>query len=122
MLFEQEVYPVLLRDCAFSACHGSSLRFFQVLGPGRGRLLATTRPLDPTTPEEIMYSYERASSMIDAVAPQSSLLLRKPIEVAAGGIGHEGVDSLGRNVYQSAAEPGYMALTRWVLGSQAAQP
>jgi hypothetical protein len=119
MAFEQQVYPLMLRDCAFSACHGSTKRFFQVLGPGRLRLLPTTRPLDEVTPDEITYSYERASSMIDPVTPDSSLLLRKPLEVSAGGTGHEGVDALGRDVYQSKTEPGYMTLAKWVLGPSA---
>jgi hypothetical protein len=119
--FEQDVYPVLLRDCAFTvSCHGSTKRFFQVAGPGRLRLMATTRPLDELTPAEVAYSYGRAASMIDAVTPQSSLLLRKPLEISAGGTGHEGVDSLGRDVYQSTTEPGYMALAKWVLATPAA--
>lgn len=113
--FDAEVYPVLLRDCGFNACHGTTERFFQVFGPGRGRLLPTTRPLDPATLEETTHSYERARSMIDTRAPELSLLLLKPLEAAAGGIGHEGVDELGRNVYQTQMEPGYAALARWVL-------
>jgi hypothetical protein len=114
--FASSVYPVLLRDCAFHACHGSTDRFLQVFGPGRGRLLATSRPLDPPTPEEIAHSYDRVRSMINPNAPADSLLLVKPLEVAAGGTGHEGADDLGRNVYQSKSEPNYAVLTHWVLG------
>ena len=89
--FQAEVYPVLLRDCGFHACHGSSERFLQVFGPGRGRLDPLTQPLDPILPAEVGYSYERARSMIDAHAPEQSLLLRKPLSVEAGGAGHEGL-------------------------------
>jgi hypothetical protein len=120
--FEATAYPVLLRDCAFHACHGSTERFFQVFGPGRGRMLLSTPPLDPATPEEIMHSYYRARSMLDAVAPERSLLLRKPLATEAGGTGHEGVDGLGRNVYQSTAEIGYRALAQWVQPALATQP
>ena len=118
MQFDQEVYPVLLRDCAFHACHGSSERFFQVFGPGRGRLAPETQPLDPATALELTHSYERARSMLNTTALRDSLLLRKPLAVSAGGTGHEGADDLGRNVYQSTLEPGYVALARWVLGAQ----
>lgn len=111
--FEVEVYPVLLRDCGFHACHGSNQRFFQVFGPGRRRLSAGIEPLDPATSEEIAYTYDRARSMLDAHATQSSLLLRKPLATEAGGTGHEGTDDLGRNVYQSKTEPGYETLSRW---------
>jgi hypothetical protein len=112
--FAQNVYPVLLRDCAFHACHGSSERFLQVFGPGRGRLSLDSKPLDPATPAEIDHSYARARSMIDVNAPAQSLLLRKPLAVKAGGTGHEGADDWGRNVYDSTTEPGYVELVHWV--------
>ena len=118
-LFGTEVYPVLLRDCGFHACHGSTERFFQVFGPGRGRFLPTTMPLDPATPEEIAHTYERARSMIEAKSPDLSLLLRKPLAVEAGGTGHEGTDELGRNVYQTQMDPNYTVLARWVFAPPA---
>jgi hypothetical protein len=116
MQFALEVYPVLLRDCGFQACHGSTDRFLQVFGPGRGRIALEIKPLDPVVPLEIEHSYDRARSMIDANRLDQSLLLRKPLATKAGGSGHEGADELGRNVYQSAIEPGYAAISRWVLG------
>lgn len=120
--FISMVYPVLLRDCAFHACHGSTERYLQVFGPGRGRMLATTRPLDPATDAEIAHAYDRARSMIDAYAPEQSWLLLKPLEVGAGGTGHEGADDLGRNVYQTVSDPNYLVLSHWVLGHAATHP
>jgi hypothetical protein len=117
--FDQEVYPVLLRDCGFNACHGSSERFFQVFGPGRARLPTVMDALADAAPEELAYSYDRARSMIDASAPDRSLLLRKPLATAAGGSGHEGADRLGRNVYQTKLEAGYVTLAAWVLAQPA---
>ena len=122
MQFDAEVYPVLLRDCGFDACHASAGRFFQVFGPGRARLVPMTSAIDPATPLEYGHAYDRARSMIDASDPERSLLLRKPLATMAGGTGHEGVDELGRNVYQSKVEPGYLVLQRWVLGQPAATP
>jgi hypothetical protein len=116
MQFEAEVYPVLLRDCAFEACHASTDRFLQVFGPGRTRIAPTIKPLDPEVPIEISHAYDRARSMIDAKHPEDSLLLRKPLATKAGGSGHEGADSLGRNVYQSRLEPAWLAISRWALG------
>jgi hypothetical protein len=123
-IFDAEVYPVLLRDCAFHACHGSTDRFLQVFGPGRGRIAPELKPLDPAAPIEIQHSYDRARSMIDAQHPEHSLLLKKPLATEAGGSGHEGADELGRNVYQAKIEPGYAAIQRWVLGlpAQPSQP
>jgi len=122
MVFETEVYPVLLRDCGFHACHGSSQRFFQVFGPGRGRLLPGTQPLAEPTPEEIEHTYARALSMINAKHPDRSLLLIKPLASAAGGAGHQGVDSLGRNVYAVKTEPGYATLSAWVKATASLAP
>jgi hypothetical protein len=120
--FQSQVYPVLLRDCAFFACHGSSERFLQVYGPGRARLDALTSPLDPVTMDEVVQSYNRALSMIDVQDPASSLLLRKPLALAAGGSGHEGVDAWMRDVYSSKLDPGYAALEAWVRAATAPLP
>jgi len=116
--FEREVYPLLLRDCAFSTCHGAPERFLRVLGPGRTRLDATTLPDDPATLPEVLLSYERARSLLaTAEHPTRSLLLRKPLEESAGGQGHLGVDELGRNVYQSPLDPGHQVLARWATSN-----
>jgi hypothetical protein len=116
--FEANVYPVLLRDCGFNACHGSTERFFQVFGPGRARLDPLTPLLEAHTPAEVTHSYGRALSMIDASDLPGSLLLRKPLTLAEGGVGHEGVDAWMRAVYVSKQDPGFVALNAWVLSIQ----
>jgi hypothetical protein len=117
--FVDEVYPVLLRDCAFSSCHGSRDRFLQVLGPGRPRLDPdTTEVADPMLYEEVLFSYERARSMLatGATATQSLLLL-KPLEFSAGGQGHRGADDYGRNVFRSKREPGIQTFLQWAYST-----
>jgi hypothetical protein len=112
--FEQAAYPVLLRDCAFSECHGAPDRFLQVVGPGRVRLDPTLDPAAPATPDEVELSLRRALSLLATDADVSrSLLLSKPLDLAAGGQGHRGADSLGRNVYTSRQAAGYVALAQW---------
>jgi hypothetical protein len=117
-VFQREVYPVLLRDCGFPACHGNADRFFRVWGPGRSRLPNTKGMLpeafDLPTGEELSATYSLALSMIDGEHPTSSPLLRKPLAVAAGGAGHLGVDDYGRDVYRTAEDSGFLALARWV--------
>jgi hypothetical protein len=114
-LFVEEAYPLLLRDCAFVTCHGAQNRFFQVYGPGRVRFDVTaTEPSDPATLAEVLHSYDRARSMLTTSdTREKTLLLRKPLELQAGGQGHQGVDALGRNVFASASDPGYQVLLRW---------
>lgn len=113
--FVHEVYPVLLRDCAFSSCHGSPDRFMRVVGPGRQRLQPEqTEVTEPMTYEEVLFSYERVRSMLATGAtPAESLLLMKPLEYSAGGQGHRGADDYGRNVYRSREDPALQVIARW---------
>ena len=120
--FEAEVYPVLLRDCGFPACHGDSDRFFRVHGPGRSRLDPETLPYDAPTTAEIDATFDRARSMLAAVPdPRESLLLRKPLEASAGGGAHMGLDALGRNVYASREDPSWIAIAAWA-GAEVERP
>jgi hypothetical protein len=116
MVFDAQIYPILVRDCGHSACHGSEARFFRVVGPGHVRLDPATRLAAPVTEAELALSYNRARSMIDPGDPNRSPLLIKSLEAAAGGADHEGADSFGRNVYRSPDDPDFQALVRWALG------
>jgi len=114
--FRDEVYPVLLRDCGFNACHGAGERFFRVVGPGRARLDPALRAFDLPSGDEVGLTYALARSMIDDKKPERSLLLRKPLAIEAGGAGHLGADKFGRNVYRTVNDAGYLIIARWVLG------
>ena len=122
-MFAERVYPLLLRDCGFPACHGNTERFFRVYGPGRTRLRTEgldLLELDPPTDDEIAESYGRARSMLKGVhGVEDSLLLRKPLARSAGGAGHEGADSWGRNVYLEPDDPAYETLYQWALSANA---
>lgn len=116
-LFVDKVYPVLLRDCAFFACHGSEERLFQVWGPKRRRLFEGDLSGDEERSRiamELKQTYMLAISFVDINDPARSLLLRKGLDPQAGGTGHLGLDKFGRNVYRSGESPGYLALSEWV--------
>ena len=73
-VFKTSVYPILLRDCGYTTCHGTSDRFFSVFGPGRARLDPATGAYDPVTPYELALTYTRARSMlVGPDGPASSL-------------------------------------------------
>jgi hypothetical protein len=117
-VFDAEVYPLLLRDCGFPACHGSPDRFFRVFGPGRTRLDGSSSLYDPPTDAEREAAFDRARSMLAAVPdPAQSLLLRKPLEESAGGGAHLGLDALGRNVYPSTEDPSWRTIAAWAGAS-----
>jgi hypothetical protein len=117
--FELSVYPVLLRDCGFSECHGNPERFFHVYGPGRTRAKpkAELSLNAPATSEELTTTYRRARSMLayEGSALEHAALLRKPLDG-----GHEGRDEWGNNVYQSVNDPGYQVLLKWALAASRA--
>jgi hypothetical protein len=114
--FDAEAYPILVRDCGHSNCHGSENRFFRVVGPGHVRLDPALRLAAPVTEAELALTYNRARSMLDPSDPNRSPLLLKSLEVSAGGSDHEGTDSFGRNVYRSPEDPDFQVLVRWALG------
>ena len=119
--FQQAVYPVLLRDCGFAACHGDAQRFLLVMGPGRTRFSADIKYDDPPTDDEIRLSYERARSLLSTSSGEGTApLLLKPLSSQAGGVGHKGFDALGRNVYQSKFDPSYQVLVQWAATTMAA--
>lgn len=117
VVFQTKVYPILLADCGFPACHGDSHRFFTVFGPGRTRWDTTTGPYEPATPDELAQTYARARSMLlspDGV--RRSPLLRKPLAVSAGGAGHGGDDPWGASVFGSKTDPRFQTLFFWATG------
>lgn len=119
--FVKEAYPVLLRDCAFGACHGNSERLFQVYGPGRARLPGAdgkypglSSPAEGTA-EELAVSYARSRSMLlhRGEDVEMAPLLRKPVQGGA----HFGVDRWGRNVYRNQKNARYRVLKKWAQGA-----
>lgn len=116
LLFESTVYPVLLRDCGFYACHGNSERFFRVYGPGRLRITDELEAYDPATPAELHHTYERARSMLQGIGGvDDSLLVRKPLDASEGGAGkgHRGTDLWGHNVYRVKSDVAYQTILQW---------
>jgi len=107
--FRREVYPVLLRDCAFSGCHGDARRPLFVPGPGRTRLDPSTPPLDPGTDAELDRAYERARGLLLIEGDEPPPLLHKPTADAE----HRGRDEHGDNVYEDPDARGLQILERW---------
>lgn len=124
LVFREEIYPILLDDCAFPACHGNGDRFLAVYGPGRTRQSPETLPYDPPTPEELAFSFTRARSMLlSEEGVRQSPFLRKPLAVAAGGAGHEGDDPWGQAIFASKDDPRFQAMFFWAaLGEQGEDP
>lgn len=111
--FRATIYPLLLRDCGLSRCHGDPKRFFAIWGPGRRRLEPDIDgPFDPPTEDEVWRSYERTRSALTHDGELAdSPLLRKPLE----GHEHGGEDVWGRNLWPS-DDPRWRTLAYWAAG------
>lgn len=113
-LFVQTVYPVLLRDCSFPACHGNPSRPLFVPGPGRTRLSEESELFDAPTAEEIHVAYARTrgllGSSIEVDGEPLPIFLEKTLSHAA----HAGRDRHGNNVYEHRDTPGWTVLREWV--------
>ena len=114
--FAAEIYPVLLRDCAFAACHGDPVRPLFVPGPGRVRLDPSRALLDPPTEDELLRAYDRARGLVELEVGRASdeeelpLLLHK----TRAGAAHRGRDDHGRNIYEDPRADGFAALLDWI--------
>jgi hypothetical protein len=119
--FVDDAYPILLADCGYPTCHGSSERFFQIYGPGRTRLDPMTDAYAPVTAQELALSFARARSMlIGPKGPRRAPLLRKPLAVAAGGAKHEGDDPWGNAIYATKRDPRWELLFFWATDASGA--
>jgi hypothetical protein len=119
--FRCNVQPVLTKSCAAYACHGSSVRYFKLFGRNRLRLGGTIAKLNaPMTTAERAWNYDAARAMVDTASPDTSYLLLKPLDEAAGGYYHGGSTFFAKgNVFLDTMDPDYLVLQKWIHGEKA---
>ena len=120
--FRCEVQPVLVKQCAAPACHGTGKRFFRVYA--RNRLRLDTGPLEVNQPlrdEEVRANYDAARALVDSLdSPGQSVMVKKPLEASFGGYYHGATRMFrggGPNVFSSPDDPGYQTLLKWAEGA-----
>lgn len=96
-LFQSAVEPVLQRHgCdAGGDCHGG--------GP-RGAL-----ELSPAGAKDMRFDFDQVSLQVNPARPDSSLILTKPLALAAGGVPH------GVKPFASTSDSDYVAIRDWIL-------
>jgi hypothetical protein len=117
--FRCHVQPVLTKNCATYACHGSSDRAFRVYARNRLRFgISDISQINaPLSDEERALNLEAARAFVDVGAAAQSFLLKKPLETSAGGYYH-GATRLGTsNVFSSVKDAEYQILASWVNGA-----
>jgi hypothetical protein len=95
--FRSTVEPVLIRQgCDAGAdCHGGGIR---------GNL-----QLSPATAIDTLFDYNQVVLEVSPFTRDSSLILRKPLALTAGGLPHS------FKPFASTSDPDYMAIRQWIL-------
>jgi hypothetical protein len=112
--FEQFVdlaQPILAARCANPSCHSDPDRPLFLYATHRRRLDPADTYLDtPLSDDELTHNHLRASLFVEGLEDGSeSLLLRKPLAVAEGGVHHAGI-----TVFLDASDYGYRTLHAWI--------
>ena len=111
--FAADVQPVLDARCATPSCHGRPERPLTVFSPRRYRRDPARRFLDePLAADELAANAASVASFgftIGSDGLEDSLVLRKPLALAAGGARHQGGE-----IFVSRADREYRALYRWM--------
>ncbi len=117
--FRCRVQPVLAKSCAAFACHGDGRRFFRVYARNRLRLGGDEAGRNARLSDgERAANFASARAFVDAQDPAHSLLLQKPLEMAAGGYFHRGAEIFGGgNVFATRDDPDWRTLDKWVGGA-----
>lgn len=96
-LFQSAVEPVLVKHgCdAGGDCHGA--------GP-RGAF-----ELSPAGAKDPAFDFQQVTLQVNPVTPDSSRILTKPLDLAAGGVPHQ------VKVFASTSDTDYVAIRGWIL-------
>lgn len=118
--FRCKVQPVLTKSCAAFACHGNGVRYFKLFARNRLRLGGDEAQRNsPLKPAERAWNIDAARAMVDPSSPDTSWLLRKPLEASEGGYYHSGATIFAKgNVFPSRKDPDFIVLEKWIHGEK----
>ncbi len=112
--FQCAVQPVLIRACAYAACHGDAARRFRLFAPHRLRLAGTET--GALSSAEVVANYQATRGFLQT-GSNDALLLRKPLDEEAGGYYHVGAELFGGgDVFESTGDPDYRTIAAWIDG------
>lgn len=118
--FRCRVQPILTKSCSMLACHGTPDRYYRVYARNRLRygIAGEAERVAPLNAGERRHNFEATRAYVDIDAADESLLLKKPLEAAAGGFYH-GATRLGKsNVFPSVDDADYAVLRDWIQGAK----
>ena len=111
--FRCTVQPILIRTCAFGACHSDPNRRFRLFARHRLRLEGEVGSLSET---EVQANLNATQGFVQSGSDDAWLLL-KPLDSSAGGYYHVGKEMFGGgDVFLSTSDPDYVTIASWVDG------
>ena len=119
--FRCNVQPILSKNCSMFACHGTPDRYFRLYARNRLRygIADESKRNSFLNASERQLNYNAARAFIDLNVVDNSLLLKKPLELDAGGYYH-GATKLGTsNVFPHIDDSEYKILVKWASGEKA---
>lgn len=110
--FAARVDPHLEVRCASAGCHGRPERPLSLYARGQQRADPSRVFLDePLSEGELRENARRVAAFALGRAARDSLVVQKPLAIAAGGVAHGGGD-----VFVDASDEGCRALVSWLDG------
>jgi hypothetical protein len=115
--FSASIEPALELRCAQGGCHGRADRPFTLYAPGAYRMdPSRTNLAEPLTDAEVATNALRVAALASSGDPEGSIVLRKPLAIAAGGLHHGGGD-----VFLDRTDRDYLALREWLASCAPAE-
>ncbi|MCA9625618.1 MAG: hypothetical protein KDE53_19750 [Caldilineaceae bacterium] len=117
--FRCKVQPVVTKSCSMFVCHGDARRYYKVFGRNRLRYGLSEDERNATmTDVERRFDFDATRAQVDLEDPESSFLLLKPLDEAAGGYFHGGATEFGQgDVFLSREEQDFQTILAWVKGA-----
>jgi len=108
--YASEVHPILEARCATLDCHGVDDRPLRLYAETGLRLQGDLRD-QPVQADELTADVRAIEAIDPGAEPADSLMIRKPLAEAAGGVFHEGGD-----LWTSKDDPQLLCVLAWLSG------
>ena len=122
--FRCHVQPILSKNCATFSCHGTPERYFRLYARNRLRLgiASEAQRNSKMNADERKHNFDAARAFIDVDHAEDSLILKKPVEMDAGGWYH-GATKLGTsNIWPNVNQTEYRTIYKWIKGEKENDP
>lgn len=118
--FRCRVQPVLTKNCAMLACHGTPDRYYRIYARNRLRygIAGEAERNSVLNAGEARHNFDATRAYVDVGNEGESLVLKKTLATDAGGFYH-GATQLGNaNIFPDVEWPEYKVILDWAKGAK----